>query len=131
MRRNYKLAANFNTVELVDINSEDLMEVLDWDTEVYYNNSDEPQWDIEDEELLARLLQREYDILAGIKVVPPQPTSTTTTSSNKKDKKDKPSEKQILWAKNLGMKNPEKSTSYEVSKYIQEHRNRANEEDDD
>lgn len=125
MRRNYKLAANFNTVELLDINSEDLMEVLDWDTEVYYNNSDEPQWDIEDDELLARLLQREYDILAGIKVVPPQPTST----SEQAKKVEKPSEKQIAWAKNLGMKNPEKATKKEVWKYIQEHKD--DEEDDD
>lgn len=125
MERTYKLAANFNTVELVDITNEDLMEMLDWDTEVTYNNSGEPQWEVEDDVLLARLLQKEYDILAGIKVVPPQPT---VASTEKAKKVEGPSEKQIAWAKSLGMKNPEKATKKEVWKYIQDHKD--DEEDD-
>ena len=117
--RNYKLAANFNTVELT-IDNEELMTVLDWDKEVYYNNSDEPVWDVEDEVLITRVLQREYDILAGIKVVNVAPPAQGTKTPNKEE--EPASEKQIKWAKNLGMKNPEKATKKEVWLYIQEHK---------
>ena len=125
MEKIYKLAANFNTVEFT-VTEEDLMDVLDWDNEVYYNNSDEPQWDVEDSELLKRVLQREYDILASIKVVNIAPPIQTTKSSKKAE--DKPSEKQIEWAKNLGMKHPEKATKREVWKYIQDHKDHKDEE---
>ena len=118
--RNYKLAANFNTVELT-IDQEELMTVLDWDNEVYYpGESDEPQWNVEDEELLKRVLQREYDILASIEVVNVAPPAQGT---NKVVKQEEPaSEKQIKWAKALGMKNPEKASKKEVWLYIQEHK---------
>lgn len=118
--RNYKLAANFNTVELT-IDQDELMTVLDWETEVYYNNSDEPQWDIEDEVLITRVLQREYDILAGVKVVQPVAIPVKGEKTPVKEE-EKPSDKQIEWAKNLGMKNPEKATKKEVWKYIQDHK---------
>lgn len=119
--RNYKLAANFNTVELT-IDQDELMTVLDWDTEVYYpEDSDEPQWDIEDEVLITRVLQREYDILAGVKVVQPVAIPVKGEKTGVKEE-EKPSEKQIDWAKNLGMKNPEKSTKKEVWEYIQKHK---------
>lgn len=119
--RNYKLAANFNTVELT-IDQDELMTVLDWETEVYYpEDSDNPQWDIEDEELLKRVLQREYDILASVKTVEPIKTNVSPEKTSLKEE-EKPSDKQIDWARNLGMKNPEKSTKKEVWKYIQEHK---------
>lgn len=98
------------------------MTVLDWETEVYYpDESDEPQWDVSDEELITRVLQREYDILAGVKVVQPVAIPVKGEKTPVKEE-EKPSDKQIDWARNLGMKNPEKSTKKEVWKYIQEHK---------
>lgn len=120
MTKTYKLAANFNTCEITNITEEDLMTVLDWETEVSYDENDVPSWEVSDEELIGRLLQKEYDILAGIKVVnvaPPVQGSKTPV------KEEEPaSEKQIKWAKSLGMKNPEKATKKEVWLYIQKHK---------
>lgn len=117
--RNYKLAANFNTVELT-FDQDELMTVLDWDNEGRFDENDEPTWDVEDEVLIGRVLQREYDILAGIKVInvaPPVQGSKTPVKEV-----EPASEKQIKWAKNLGMKNPEKASKQEVWKFIQEHK---------
>ena len=121
--RNYKLAANFNTVELT-IDQDELMTVLDWDEEVSYDSNDEPVWEVEDEVLITRVLQREYDILAGIKVInvaPPAQGVKTPVAVE-----EPASEKHIKWAKNLGMKNPEKASKKEVWKYIQEHKDDGN-----
>lgn len=113
MERHYKLAANFNTVEFT-ITDDDLMSALNWETEVRMDPDDIPCWDVADEELISRILQREYDILAGVKCVPAQPKTTVIA-----EPVEKPSDKQIAWAKNLGMKNPEKASKQEVWKYIQ------------
>ena len=118
--RNYKLAANFITVELT-IDHDDLMTVLDWETEVMYDQDDIPAWDVTDEELITRVLQREYDILAGIKGVNGAPPAQGTKTPNK-EVEEPASEKQIKWAKNLGMKNHEKASKKEVWKFIQEHK---------
>ena len=119
MTKTYKLAANFNTVEF-NITEEDLMSVLDWQTEVSYDENDCPTWEISEQELTKRVLQREYDILASIKVVnvaPPVQGSKTPV------KEEEPaSEKQIKWAKSLGMKNPENASKKEVWLYIQKHK---------
>lgn len=120
MEKIYKLAANFNTVEIKDIKLQDLMDMLDWDNEVSYDEFDEAQWDVPEEELIGRLLQREYDILAGIKVVNYAPPAQGVKTPVKEE--EPASEKQIKWAKALGMKNPEKASKKEVWKYIQEHK---------
>ena len=120
MTKTYKLAANFNTCEITNITEEDLMTVLDWETEVSYDENDVPSWEVSDEELIGRLLQKEYDILAGIKVVNVAPPVQTTKTPVKEE--EPASEKQIKWAKSLGMKNPEKATKKEVWLYIQKHK---------
>lgn len=120
MTKTYKLAANFNTCEITNITEEDLMSVLDWETEVSYDENDVPSREVSDEELIGRLLQKEYDILAGIKVVNVAPPAQTVKTPVKEE--EPASEKQIKWAKSLGMKNPEKATKKEVWLFIQKHK---------
>ena len=81
MKRVYKLAANFNTVEF---------EVTDADLNQYVNldNPNECEYDedggfyaIAEEKILARLLQKEYDIIAGIDVVKPAPVPEKAKAS--------------------------------------------------
>lgn len=117
MKKVYKLAANFNTVTIVDVEPKDLQRFLDWETEVEFHEDGTSEWDVSDDELLERLLQHEYDLLAGIKVVQTAPNTTA-----KEVEEEKPSERQCDWARSLGMKNPEKKSKKEVWKYIQEHK---------
>ena len=112
MKRIYKLAANFNTVEF-EVTEDDLLAVLDFETEVEYED-DIPVYSITNDELIRRVLQREYDILASLKVVNVAPAPKVVA--------DAPSEKQCEWARALGMKNPEKKTKKEVWRYIQSHK---------
>lgn len=118
MTRKYKLAANFNTVEL-EFTDDDLFSVaecigidpeFDEETETWSFN------DAYEDLALRHLLQQEYDILASVKVVGAIPTATPAEAF------EPASEKQIKWAKNLGMKNPEKASKKEVWKYIQDHK---------
>jgi hypothetical protein len=117
--KTYKLAANFNTVEFT-IDKEDLMSVLDWDEEVFEDAEGMPMWEVSDEELTKRVLQREYNILASIKVVHVAPASQGFIAPVKEE--EAATEKQIKWAKSLGMKDPEKATKKEVWAYIQKHK---------
>lgn len=113
--RKYKLAANFNTVELEFDNDELLSRAHD--DEFGFDEDGIPVLDVEEDVLLARLLQQEYDILASVKVIAPVPVNTVAAKPE-----DRPSEKQIEWAQNLGMKNPELRTKKEVWAFIQKHK---------
>lgn len=115
MKRAYKLAANFNTVEF-EITNDDLLEACDFETEVEYDEDQVPTITIEDEVLIKRILQREYDLLASINVVNIAPPIKQA------EKADLPSEKQIAWAEDLGMKDAKKHTRKEVWAYIQKHK---------
>lgn len=117
MIRNYKLAANFNTVEF-EIKFEDLVQVA---TEDEYEFSDNEEYTLQElhvpeEELIKRILQREYDILASIKVVNIAPDIKQAKQINP------PSEKQAKYAESLGMKDAMKHDKNEVWAYIQKHK---------
>ena len=124
MKKEYKLAANYNTVTITDITEQDLFEVADWETEVEMDENYNEKLIVAEEILIARMLQREYDLIAGIKVVPPQPMKTVATSKPAEEEPpfEKPSEKQISWARSLGMKDPEKASKQQVWAYIQDHK---------
>ena len=118
MTRHYKLAANYNTVEL-EFDDKDLTELANED-EVMISANDEGEYitvvTTDEETLIKRLLKREYDILASIDVVnvpvvmnPPAPI-------------DPPSDKQAEYAASLGMKDPKSHSKKEVWAYIQKHR---------
>lgn len=118
MKRSYKLAANYNVVEL-EFCDEDLKELANED-EVMISTDDEGEYitivTADEETLIKRLLQREYDILASIDVVnvpvvkkPPAPI-------------DPPSDAQAAYAASLGMKDPKGHSKKEVWAYIQKHR---------
>ena len=115
MKRSYKLAANFNTVEF-EITNDDLLEVCDPETEIEFDEDQIPTTTVEDEVLIKRILHREYDLLARINVVNIAPPI------NQAEKDDPPSEKQIAWAKELGMKDAKKHSKKEVWAYIQKHK---------
>ena len=118
MVRNYKLAANFNTVEF-EITNEDLLEVLNQD-EFELNEYGEYEHDIPEEELIKRVLQREYDTLASIKVINIAPD--IKQAKKEISPEERPSEKQAAFAESLGMKDPMKHTKREVWEYIQNHK---------
>ena len=138
MNRIYKLAANFNTVEF-EISEDDILKEIKSE-EVEYDDEDEDiiavdydkDYDIvfpdsAKENALKRILQREYDILASIKVVNVAPAPKAVVDAPKAvvdapKAVDAPSEKQCDWARNLGMKNPEKKTKQEVWSYIKSHK---------
>ena len=69
MNRVYKLACNFNTVEISDITYDDLLFVAKEDEIIYDVEANERYIcpDICEETLITRLLQREYDVIAEIK----------------------------------------------------------------
>lgn len=119
MKRSYKLAANFNVVE-IEFDSEDLKELAK-DEEITF--VEEEPWtmpqmvlEVSEETLIKRLLQREYDILASINVINAAPPIKNTAPV------EKPSPKMIEWATNLGMKDAEKKSKGEVWAYIQKHK---------
>lgn len=115
MERKYKLSANFNTVE-IEFDENDLLDFVD-----------EDEWQFDEDEggalthsvpedvLIHRLLQKEYDLLAGIKTVAP-------VAVNQAAPVERPSDKQIEWASNLGMKNPESRSKKEVWEFIQKNK---------
>lgn len=115
MKRAYKLAANFNTVEF-EITNDDLLEACDFETEVEYDEDQVPTITIEDEVLIKRILQREYDLLASINVVNIAPPIKQAEKINP------PSEKQAAFAESLGMKDAMKHDKNEVWAYIQKHK---------
>ena len=119
MKRAYKLAANFNTVEF-EITEDDILAAAH-ECEVTQTDNGEyvlTKYDVSEEELIKRILQKEYDILASINVVNIAPPIKQA------EPVDKPSQKQIDWAIALGMKNAEKASKKEVWKYIQEHKDK-------
>jgi hypothetical protein len=115
MIRIYKLSYNYNSVEFsIDEDElasnafeDEMVKSVDeetGETKVMYN----------EDAIIERILQREYDILQGIEqtrepAAPPKPI-------------EPPSESQIRWAKNLGMVDPEKRSRQEVGDFIQKHR---------
>ena len=122
MKRIYKLAANYNTVEF-EVTNDDLLDVVDFDNEVHYEDDDSPVFHISKEEMIRRVLQREYDILASIKVVNEAPApKVKAAAQSEKETADSPTKKQCEWARALGMTNPERKTKQEVWKYIQSHK---------
>lgn len=115
MKRTYKLAYNFNTVEL-EFTEKDYVTVLEEDEMVLDEEGNLEYYDVEETDIIERILQREFDILTSIS----QPISPESLSQiTKKTQSDPPSPAQIRWAKNLGMKNPEQYSRQEVAEYIQ------------
>ena len=117
MNRTYKLACNYNVVEITP----DIMDLTEMLEE--YENLDI----VSTEELLTRLLQREYDILASIQVT----SSVTPSPKNKSIPKpapkkpvevEKPSPAQIEWAENLGMEDAKYRSKKEVWEYINKYK---------
>lgn len=121
MMRTYKLASQFNVVEFSPTDK-DLLEMLESDEIIFTEDGGTVLHDVPEETLLERLLQREYDILNSIKVVP----QTSVVRSGKQTKNESieepPSEKQIEFAKRLGMKDPQKHSKKEVWEFIQKHK---------
>lgn len=119
MNRRYKLACNFNVVEF-EIEERDLYDVADWDAGEIADLDDTgtPIITASEEDLIARILQREYDLLAGIKTVPQAGTKTPPPIV----KAEPPSQRQCDWARSLGMKEPELRSKQDVWSYIQKHK---------
>ena len=115
MKRTYKLAYQFNTVEL-EFTEKDYIDVLEEDEMVLDEEGNLEWYEVDESEVIGRILQREFDILTGIDIPIPidRPSQAPKTALS-----DPPSEAQIRWAKNLGMKNPEQHSRQEVSEYIQ------------
>ena len=123
MNKIYKLAANFNTVEFV-VSDEEIERVarerfLDDSLFLELTEGDEEirVTEIEKDAALKFILQREYDFLSNINTVKPAQTIQTA-----EPKFEPASDKQIAWAKSLGMRNAEKSSKKEVWAYIQANR---------
>lgn len=115
MTRNYKLAANFNTVEF-EITDDDVLDEIKPE-ELEYDEDDEVVFtDEAKENALKRILQREYDLLASIDVVNVAPPIKQAEKINP------PSEKQAAFAESLGMKDAMKHDKNEVWAYIQKHK---------
>ena len=117
MERVYKLACNYNVVEI----KPDIMDLAEMLEE--YENLDI----VSTEELLTRLLQREYDILASIQVtssVTPinKPKAVPKPAPKKPESVEKPSPAQIEWAENLGMEDAKYRSKKEVWEYINKYK---------
>lgn len=121
MKRSYKLAANFNTVEF-EITYDDLLEVCDFETEIELDEDQIPTITVEYEVLIKRILQREYDLLASINVVNIAPPIKQSEPIKQAEKINPPSEKQAAFAESLGMKDAMKHDKNEVWAYIQKHK---------
>lgn len=118
MKRNYKLAANYNVVEL-EFSDEDL-KVYATEDEIDYEYMEDvddyvPVITTPQTELIKRMLQREYDILASINTVGAPAAKPAAPV-------EKPSAKMIEWATNLGMIDADKRSKQEVWSYIQKHK---------
>lgn len=123
MIRNYKLACNFNTVEISDITDDDLL-LMEKDGECSDLDfiDDENYTYVSEDELMRRLLQKEYDIIAAVKTANVIGVSAAPQKAATPAPMDRPSEKQIEWARNLGMDHPERRTRAEVANYIRGHK---------
>lgn len=116
MNRTYKLACNYNVVEITpDIM--DLAEMLE-----DYENLDI----VSNEELLKRLLQREYDILSSIQVTSAVTPMAKPKPAPKPEPKSAPTERpspaQIEWAENLGMEDAKYRSKKEVWEFINKYK---------
>ena len=79
MKRNYKLAANFNVVELT-IDTEDYdnyVSQIQLENENLIEMGLDPLCIDDEETWIVHILQREYDILSAIKIVDPLKTRLT------------------------------------------------------
>lgn len=115
MTRIYKLAANFNTVEFTIEDENILEEILP--EELEYDEDDEVIFtDEAKENAIKRILQREYNMLASVKVINVAPPIKQA------EPVDPPSEKMIRWAENLGMKDAAKRPKKEVWEFIQKNK---------
>ena len=119
MNRTYKLACNFNTVEITNITYKDLMSVAEFE-EIATDENGERFVIVDEEDLLIRLLQREYDIIAEVKTANVIGVGATPIKQAQAPA-EPPSEKQINWARNLGMVAPERHSRQEVSAFIAKH----------
>ena len=130
MKRNYKLAANFNVVEIT-IDTEDYdnyVSQLQLENENLIEMGLDPLNILDEESWIVRTLQREYDILSAIKIVDPLKTRLTENTNNKKEieKKDPPSQDQISYGLSLGIKDPENMSKSELRIAIKEALNKRN-----
>jgi hypothetical protein len=117
MIRNYKLAANFNTVEF-EITDDMIIDAL-MPAEIGYDENDELVFSDESAHAaIKRILQREYDMLASIKVINIAPDIKQAAQKQV----NPPSEKQAAWAEALGMIDPMKHDKKEVWAFIQKHK---------
>ena len=130
MKRNYKLAANFNVVELT-IDTEDYdnyVSQLQLENENLTEMGLDPLCIDDEETWIVHILQMEYDILSAIKIVDPLKTRLTENTMNKKEieKKDPPSKDQISYGLSLGIKDPENMSKSELRLAIKEALNKRN-----
>ena len=107
MTRKYKLAHNFNTVEF-----EVTPEVIEEYRLLLGDVFDE---ELADNEVIELMLQKEYNTLASIK---PKEAEKVVPRG------DAPSDAQIEWARNLGLKNPENYTKKELQDYIRKNKDK-------
>ena len=122
MNRLYKLAANFNSVEFAisdEMIEEEARSFISVDDD-FFGDGEIGVTDAEKTAALSRILQREYDVIANIKVVGPVAPAKSIAPN---PEKVPPSEKQAKWAEALGMKNPLNYDKAEVWEYIKTHRN--------
>ena len=115
MVRNYKLAANFNTVEF-EITDDEILEEIKPEELEYDEDGEVVFTDAAKDNALKRILQHEYDLLASINVVNIAPPIKQAEKINP------PSEKQAAWAEALGMKDAMKHDRKEVWAFIQKHK---------
>ena len=130
MKRNYKLAANFNVVELT-IEYEDYenyVSQLQFENENLIEMGLDPLNILDEEQWIVRVLQREYDMLSAIKVVNPIVTKVQENTAKTKEtvQEDPPSQDQINYGLSLGLKNPEKMTKTELRFAIRDELNKRN-----
>lgn len=122
MKRTYKLAANFNVVELT-IDAEDYQNYVD---QIQLENENltemglDPLNILDEESWIVRVLQQEYDIIAAIKVVNPIITSQKENATKEIEQNNPPTPEQISYGLSLGIKNPEKMTKTELRFAIKE-----------
>ena len=122
MKRTYKLAANFNVVELT-IDAEDYenyVNQIQLENENLIEMGLDPLNILDEESWIVRILQQEYDIVAAIKVVNPIITSQKENNTKEIEQNDPPTQEQISYGLSLGIKNPEKMTKTELRFAIKE-----------
>ena len=122
MKRTYKLAANFNVVELT-IDAEDYenyVNQIQLENENLIEMGLDPLNILDEESWIVRVLQQEYDIVAAIKVVNPIITSQKENNTKEIEQNDPPTQEQISYGLSLGIKNPEKMTKTELRFAIKE-----------